>query len=142
MVTELSTDPLLGPGPWKSASARKKAANKVRGLLKTSKGTTGLQKGKKLSEACILVDLVLYGKLEAHLQSLSDQVRGEETGLFPKKLQVYVPTALSEYKRYLSMYFTWEARGSRKLPGLLPLAFIDPGSPVRPSWGDRKKITN
>jgi len=73
-----------------------------------------------------IVDLALYDMLERYLTSLQEQLRKTATNqAYPPNLEVYVPTALSEYKRYLSYYFKWESDGGTEPPKLVPLMFLD-----------------
>ncbi|KAL6042037.1 HECT domain-containing protein [Balamuthia mandrillaris] len=76
-------------------------------------------------------DAFLYGELEDRLAMLQDQLRGTRHDLYPKELEVYVPAALSEYKRYLSYYFMWESEGNVTAPKLVPLSLLDRAA-VRP----------
>ncbi len=50
----------------------------------------------------------LFSQMESYLKVLQDQLRGistDDAAGYPPSLEVYVPAAISEYKRYLSSYF-------------------------------------
>jgi len=93
---------------------------------KASQNGISVAHASKLVEKEEMIDLALYELLESFLTSLQDQLRySSKTPLYPADLEVYVPTALSEYKRYLSFYFKWEAEGGIDYPKLIPLMFLD-----------------
>eukprot|EP01103_Thecamoeba_quadrilineata_P016208 TRINITY_DN5353_c0_g1_i1.p1 TRINITY_DN5353_c0_g1~~TRINITY_DN5353_c0_g1_i1.p1 ORF type:complete len:590 (+),score=97.42 TRINITY_DN5353_c0_g1_i1:41-1810(+) len=69
------------------------------------------------------LDDLLFGRIEFLCLELLHQLRSTEKK-YPVGLEVYVPKAVSEYKKYLSMYYQWEDEpqntGIRKY-ALIPL---------------------
>lgn len=58
----------------------------------------------------------IFSKIEAYVQMAKDQLHKKATGLYPAHLTVYAPKALTQYKRHMQRYWSWESSGSREKP--------------------------
>jgi len=86
------------------------------------------RKRRKISKSDFATDTLLFSLLEErlkqiHLQAVNENKK-EENLLFPVSLEVYVPTAIYEYKRFLSTYWEWELSGQDKVPELKPIPLL------------------
>jgi len=73
-------------------------------------------------------DAVLYSKIESFVHFTQEQMRNPARTYYAKPLEVYVPRALSEYKMYLSRYYSWERSGETEPPKLVSMALLQTGS--------------
>jgi len=74
--------------------------------------------------------ILLHSKLEYYLDTIRQQLndskllddKSNPTDLpFPRSLEVYAPQSLTEYNKYMSMYYQREMAGVKEPPQLLPL---------------------
>jgi len=72
----------------------------------------------------LLLDSILFSKLETYVKMVQEQLRDTSFYAYPKPLEVYAPQALSDYKVYLSRYYQWENNPTGESPKLMPLHLI------------------
>jgi len=90
------------------------------------------------------LDGLLYGKIEYYIGTLHEvknngatksksnkmnaSLAADNSAAYshkpPENLEVYVENAIKEYRKYMEMYYQWEAQPDDKLPSLTPLSLI------------------
>ena len=67
----------------------------------------------------------MFAKIESFVKMVQEQLRDKNYQQYDKTLEVYVPKAMSEYKMYMSRYYTWERSGALEPPKLVPMYVLN-----------------